>query len=86
MVKPHTVAVPAIGSTSPKWSDRRWALAQLQAHLVEVRELLEADDPHFNKELADLTMIATHLVSQSNLDERFKKFAAKGQNEGGVIS
>ena len=72
---------PAIGTTSARWNDREWALGQLRSHLFEVGYLLEKNDPHFEKELADLTMITRHLVKEPLLTERFKKFVEKARGD-----
>jgi hypothetical protein len=71
--------VPSIAEVSRKWEDREWAISQLRSHLFEVGFLLEKGDPHFESELADLAMIASHLVDPAKLEERYKKFEAKAK-------
>lgn len=72
-------SIPDIGKSSDKWKDRKWAMNELRKHLIEVKELMDANDPHFENELADLTMISAYLVDQRRLKERYKKFVAKGR-------
>jgi len=74
--------VPDIGSLSPRWGERTFAYGELKKHLKEVYSLLEAGDPHFNNELADLVMIGAHILeSEITLRQRFKKFEEKAKND-----
>ena len=43
-------SIPEIGKTSKRWNNRKWALNELRKHLVEVKELLDSHDPHFENE------------------------------------
>ena len=78
--------IPKIGSLSPKWQDEQFCKEQLQNHLFEVGHLMTKKDPHALNELADLLIIAHHILVESGrgqeiVDVRFEKFKQKAKGE-----
>jgi len=71
--------VPDIGPTSRRWDNEEWAKGQLISHLNEVGDLIDRNDDHYEAELADLVMIAAHLVDPDMLRRRFVRFEEKAR-------